>query len=190
MRMDTITGNSVILKPIEECDTDLIIRWRNNPSVQKNFIFRETLTKEMHQEWLKNLVATKKVVQFIILRKDCGSKIGSVYLRDIDRTHNNAEFGIFIGEDSARGLGFGCEAASLICQFGFHSLFLHRIFLRVFAENKPAIRCYEKAGFSLEGIARDIVFLDGSYHDMVFMSILSNSCLDREQKPASLDSRS
>ena len=37
-------GEKVVLRPITMEDTDYIVKWRNNPSVQKNFIFREKFT--------------------------------------------------------------------------------------------------------------------------------------------------
>ena len=61
--------NNIYLKPIDEKDTDLIIKWRNNSKVRKNFIFQEKLTKEIHEKWLKDKVFTGNVVQFIIMEK-------------------------------------------------------------------------------------------------------------------------
>lgn len=181
--MHSIIGKSVILTPISDEDTKLILQWRNSADVQQNFVFRERLTREMHESWLKTKVATGDVIQFVISKKSDGVKIGSVYLRDIDREHKHAEFGIFIGDCNARGKGYGSEAASLICQYGFLSLGLHRIYLRVFTSNTAAIKCYEKVGFSKEGVARDIAFLDGRYHDMVFMSLLSCETTDGAKEP-------
>ena len=45
--------------------------------------------------------------------------------------------------------------------------------LRLLAENLPARRSYEKAGFVLEGTFRDMVVLDGRYRDVVFMARLA-----------------
>lgn len=69
------------------------------------------------------------------------------------------EYGIFIGEESARGKGLGTETARLFTDFGFAGLHLHRISLRVLAENAAARRSYEKAGFVQEGIFRDMELL-------------------------------
>lgn len=50
---------------------------------------------------------------------------------------------------------------------------LHKIFLRVFSNNISAIKAYEKAGFIYEGTAKeDILLPDGTYQDIVFMSII------------------
>ena len=44
-------------------------------------------------------------VQYIILDNADGKPVGSVYYRDIDNHNRSAEYGIFIGEESARGKG-------------------------------------------------------------------------------------
>lgn len=170
-----LTGRLVVLRPITDGDTDLIVAWRNTPSVMQNFIFREPFTPEMHRHWLATTVATGQVVQYIIEDKATGQAVGSVYYRDVDQANHSAEYGIFIGEPAARGKGFGTETARLFTQFGFETLGLHRISLRLLAENLPARRSYEKAGFVLEGIFHDMVVLDGRYRDVVFMAKLAGA---------------
>lgn len=168
-----IVGERVELRPITDADTDRIVAWRNNPSVMRNFIFRQKFTPEMHRNWLKTRVASGQVVQYIIQDRADGCPVGSVYYRDIDPVNHSAEYGVFIGEERARGKGFGTETARLFTDFGFETLGLHRISLRLLAENLPARRSYEKAGFAEEGIFRDMVLLDGRYRDVVFMAKLA-----------------
>ena len=156
--LPVLTGTAVTLRPITDADTDLIVKWRNTPSVVQNFIFRQTFTPE-----------------YIILDNADGKPVGSVYYRDIDNHNRSAEYGIFIGEESARGKGLGTETARLFTQFGFDTLHLHRISLRVLAENAAARRSYEKAGFVQEGVFRDMELLDGAYRDVVFMAKLAEN---------------
>ena len=174
-KLPILTGEKVVLRPITDADTDNIVRWRNTPSVRDNFIFRQTFTPEMHRNWLKTKVATGEVVQYIIVDKAADTAVGSVYYRDVDRTFNSAEYGIFVGEESARGKGFGTETARLFTDFGFAGLHLHRVSLRVLAENTAARRSYEKAGFVQEGVFRDMELLDGAYRDVVFMAKLAEN---------------
>ena len=139
-QLPILDGAAVMLRPITDADTDLIVKWRNTPSVVQNFIFRQTFTPEMHRSWLATKVATGQVVQYIIVDKADGKPVGSVYYRDIDPHNRSAEYGIFIGEESARGKGLGTETARLFTDFGFAGLHLHRISLRVLAENTAARR--------------------------------------------------
>lgn len=171
--LPVLRGRKVTLRPITAEDTNLIVRWRNDPAVYENFIFREPFTPEMHQRWLDTKIATGQVIQYIILAGDDRLPVGSVYFRDIDPRHESAEYGIFIGEESARGVGVGTETAILFTDFGHNVLHLHRIFLKVLDGNGIAKRSYEKAGFVEEGLFRDMVKLDGRFHDVIFMSKLN-----------------
>lgn len=161
------------LRPITLDDTDLIVRWRNQPEVRQNFVFQAEFTRQMHETWMNQKVFTGKVIQYIIEMKSSRRPIGSVYLRDIDRENRQAEFGIWIGELEYHGLGLGTEATGMFVSFALHQLGLRRIFLRVFTENPGAIACYKKAGFSEERIDRQCVCRDGKYMDMMFMSVVN-----------------
>ena len=80
-------------------DTDRIVAWRNSDAVRKNFIYQELFTRRSHEHWIRTHVETGDVVQMIICDLEGDKPLGSVYIRDIDRHHNKAEYGIFIGED-------------------------------------------------------------------------------------------
>ena len=164
----------IYLRLMTNEDTDNIIKWRNLDEVRNQFIYQKLFTKESHENWIKTMVETGKVVQMIICETGTDKAVGSVYVRDIDKTHHKAEYGIFIGEKDARGKGYGTAAAKLMVQYCFDELMLHRLFLRVYAENERAIRSYEKAGFVKEAHLRDDVYIDGEYKDIVLMGILKD----------------
>ena len=127
LRDGVIESARILLRPITAADTPLIVKWRNTESVRRNFIFREPFTAEMHENWLRTRVATGQVIQYIIVDRESGESVGSVYFRDVDRKNHSAEYGIFIGEEAARGKGLGSETARVFTDFGFEELKLHRI---------------------------------------------------------------
>lgn len=175
----TIEGEQILLRPIEYSDTDSVIRWRNSDEVRLHFIDQRLFTKESHEAWLRNFVQTGKVEQFIICIPESDvpgaeyKPVGSVYIRDIDRENRKAEYGIFIGESLARGRGVGTKAAKLMIRYCFETLHLHRLFLRVYADNPQAIKSYEKAGFVQEAYLHDDVFVNGEYKDIVLMAVIN-----------------
>jgi len=166
-------GVGIFLRRMTWEDTDRIVKWRNSDAVRKNFIYQELFTKEGHENWIRNRVETGEVVQMIICDLAEGTPLGSVYIRDIDRQHRKAEYGIFIGEEAARGRGVGTAAAKLMLRYCFEEEELHRIYLRAFAENLAAIRSYEKAGFVREGLLRDDVCIEGQFRDIVWMAAIN-----------------
>ena len=177
MKFFKVKNNNIKLRLMTLNDTDNIIKWRNNPRVYNNFIYQGNLTEEIHLQWIKNVIETKKAVQFIIVINDGGVSydIGSVYFRDINYEHKKAEYGIFIGDDRFVGQGYGTIACRLACQYAFEVMNLHKIFLRVFATNHQAIKSYEKVGFIKEGLFRDDVYIQGKFIDVIFMGLINSN---------------
>lgn len=153
-------------------DTPLIVRWRNLPSVYQNLYTRAPLTAEQHMAWMENKVKKGLCEQFIICDRQISFPVGSVFIKNIDREARKGEYGIFIGEECARGKGMGSEAARLMVQYGFETLELNRIYLSVFATNKSAIASYQRAGFRQEGTLRQDFFAGGQFQDVVLMAML------------------
>ncbi len=173
--------NNVMLRRITIEDTDNIIKWKNKPEVKKNFCIQDDLTREVHLKWFANKIQTGEVEQFIIIDRTTNTPVGSTYLRDIDMKNKKAEFGIFIGEDSARNKGIGTDTTKLMLQYAFEKLKLNKVFLRVFANNLAAIKAYEKAGFEYEGTAKeDICLPNGKYQDIIFMSKLNDNRIEEK----------
>jgi UDP-4-amino-4,6-dideoxy-N-acetyl-beta-L-altrosamine N-acetyltransferase len=169
-----LEGSKVVLREIGDDDTANIVKWRNSVDVINNFFIQDVLTEEQHRFWLNNKVNTGMVSQFIIIDKETNVPVGSTFLRDIDPKNKKAEFGIFIGDSSSRGKGFGSEAAILITDFGFKQLHLNRVYLRVFAHNANAIKSYENAGFTCEGLLRQDIYTNDRFNDVIVMSKLKS----------------
>lgn len=163
----------VFLRPIELEDAEKIVQWRNSEQVKQFFIYQNNLTVDNQKEWINTKVASGEVIQFIIMEKETQKGIGTVYLRDVDRCMNKAEYGIFIGEESARGNGYGTQVAKLMIKYAFEELNLHRLYLRVFQENERAIKSYLNAGFEIEGVFKDDVFIRNNYRNIVWMGIIN-----------------
>lgn len=162
------------IRPINMDDTNNIIKWRNNPRIRENFIFQEELKVCDHMNWIETQVNTGKCAQFIIEEIATEMPIGTIYLRDISPVHKKAEYGIYIGVEEALGKGYAQEATELILEFGFNQLNLNKIFLRVLSKNSNAIKSYVKCGFTQDGYFKDDVLINGSFNDVIFMSILKN----------------
>lgn len=147
MRLD---GNKIYLRTMEIEDTPMVVAWRNKDHVRNNFLYQRLLTEADHLNWIKTKVLTGEVVQFIIIDKENDTPVGSVYLRDIDNKQLTAEYGIFIGEESALGKGYGSECARLMTLYAKNELKLKKLFLRFVEGNVAAQKSYESAGFVLE----------------------------------------
>ncbi|WP_029231900.1 GNAT family N-acetyltransferase [Butyrivibrio sp. VCB2006] len=168
--MEILTqGNLVSFRMITRQDTDLVVKWRNNPRVRDNFVYREYFTNEIHEKWLEDFVFAGKVVQMIILEKDSNRPVGSVYFKYTTEDKTEAEYGIFIGEDDAIGKGYGNETAKLATAYAKDSLGIKKLILRAFCYNTAAIKSYENAGFVKYQDLPAVECSDGQKSDMILM---------------------
>ena len=81
-------------------------------------------------------------------------------------------YGIFIGEEDAAGKGYGTLAGRAAIQYAGSGLKLHKLMLRVFADNVGAVKSYQNAGFVQEAGLKDEFLQNGVYRDMLLMAIL------------------
>ena len=162
----------VAIRKITLKDTDKIVKWRNSPAVMNNFIVRNKLTKKQHIDWLNNKVKIGKVVQFIAVDKVNNVDFATTYLKDIDKLHKKAEFGIFIGEADYRHKNYGQLITRLTLDYAFNKLKLNKVYARVLNYNKPSYNLFKKLGFNRDAILREDVYINGHYEDVYIMSLL------------------
>ena len=147
--MRLLESNRLYLRPVTADDTDDILRWRNADHVMEHFIIRTPLTRQAHEQWLKEQVGKGYVEQYVIIVKENGRGIGSQYFHHIDRERLTAEFGIFIGERDALEKGYGSEVLDLSLKHAREDMGLKSVTLRVIADNEVACKLYQGRGFVL-----------------------------------------
>ena len=76
---------------------------------------------------------------------------------------------------------FGRQATILTLRHGFDHLNLNRIYLEVFETNPRAMKTYEAAGFTREGVLRQEIFKNGRYIDVIIMGILQSEWMSRKE---------
>lgn len=167
-----IEGEKIYLSPINIDDIELYTKWLNNYKITNSIGMSSTL---LGVEKEKNIIEDmiKSGYNFSIISKEKDKLLGNISLFDINQIHRNAMCGIFIGEEENHNKGYGKEALKLLLTYGFNTLNLNNVMLKVYAFNKRAIACYAKTGFKLIGIRRKVYFLNGEYHDELFMDILA-----------------
>ena len=170
-----LRGQQIYLRPITTEDTELAVRWRNQPSVVVNFLYRKPITRKDHENWLANKVMKGLVHQFIVCRNEDDKPLGSAYLQNFDDESRRAEWGIYLGEEQTYGKGVGTEAGHLILDYAFNTLGLHKVVSRVLARNTASARMSEKVGSIQEAYLRDEYFLDGQYEDLILFGTFNPS---------------
>lgn len=107
-----------------------------------------------------------------------GVFIGQVNLT-IEKEDNKARFAIGIFNPNYWGKNIGTSVTKAIIKYGFTSLNLNKIYLRVLDYNVRAISSYKKAGFIEEGRDRNGALINNQYHTDVYMGILKEEYNDQ-----------
>ncbi len=165
-----IYGERIILRAIEREDLPDYVDWLNDPKVLEYFGSYLSLSLAQEEKWYEEMLQDQNTCAFAVEFE--GRHVGGAGLNQIDGRNASAEIGLFIGLPELWDRGLGFDVLQTMLRFGFEQMNLHRIYLRVYAENERAIHLYEKVGFQHEGRWREAEFRHGHYHDLLWMSMV------------------
>ena len=167
-----IAGEHVILRAFERDDAERCYRWMNDPNIVRTLKSRYPIAFQNEAEWLETAMHPPAGERhFAVERKDDRTHIGNASIHDIDWVSRTAAFGLFIGEPSAWNRGFGGDAIRTLVRFAFDEMNLRKLHIRVFEYNDRAKHVLETQGFVQEGRLRREFYREGSYHDLLILSI-------------------
>ncbi len=136
--------------------------WQNDMEVMKSTNLQlDVHTLEETEQFITTIVSQSNAKAYMIMHKETERLVGIVSLINIDYKNRSAECIIDIGAKDMWAKGIGSSALSLILEFAFLELNLHRVYLQVFSFNKRAIKLYEKMGFTQEGRQRQALYRMG-----------------------------
>lgn len=179
-----LLGQTIRLRPIEKDDLPRFVKWFADPNVRANLATHRPFSQDQEEDWYqKNRQAGDLQAWAIDAQVDAPQRaslwthIGSCGFHEIDWRNRWGEVGIVIGTPENWGRGYGTDAMRTLVTWGFQTLNLNRIQLRVYSDNTRAQRCYEKVGFQLEGRLRQDNFAQGAYRDTLLMGLLRDEWL-------------
>lgn len=165
-----LEGKRVRLRAVERVDLPAFVKWINDPEVTQFLELSSPMSMEDEERWFANVVKSEEKV-FSIDTKE-GKLIGNVGVLRISWRDRSALIGIMIGEKEYWDQGYGTDAVETLLRYLFDELNMNRVYLIADERNARALRCYEKIGFTREGLLRENRFKNGRYTNDVEMSIL------------------
>jgi RimJ/RimL family protein N-acetyltransferase len=171
-----LKGKHVTLRGLELEDAEEIMKHFNDLEVRRFLGGPIPVSTPDEEEWIRGTWARRKTGRDHVFGIELNKNqllIGCCELTDISPIHRGAELGIAIFNKTYWGKGLGTETMHLLLDYGFNSLNLHRIFLRVHETNARAIRVYEKVGFQQAAQYRQSLFQEGKYIDELLMDLLA-----------------
>ncbi|MGY0023610.1 GNAT family N-acetyltransferase [Streptomyces sp. cg35] len=168
-----LTGERTVLRPFTEDDAAAMAGIIEDPEVVRFTGGSAAFTLEHLRSWYGSRSAQDDRLDLAVTDRATGELVGEVVLNEWDPEHRHATFRTLIGP-RGRGRGLGTEALRLVVAHGFGTVGLHRIGLEAFADNHRARHVYEKVGFVLEGVRRQVALHDGAWRDEVVMGMLAD----------------
>tara|TARA_B110001454_G_scaffold179744_1_gene173074 strand:+ start:454 stop:1062 length:609 start_codon:yes stop_codon:yes gene_type:complete len=174
-----LEGLRVVMRPPEYRDWKLWADQRKKnmnflkpwePSWSPNDLERSSFLRRIKA--FEKLIISDDAYPFFIFDRNNDNLIGEININNIQRgVLQSCSIGYWISEDRM-GLGFMSESISLIKDFIFNELDLHRIEAACLSSNKPSLSLLKKNGFQYEGTARKLIKINGKWKDHMVLSYI------------------
>lgn len=172
-----LRGDYVVLRAPEADDAEIITAWQNDRDVTKFLPFSYPKSKK-DQLCLINKSSLDNSILYFIIENEDQVPIGLCSLKNIDWTNSTAEINVALYAKNCWGRGYGYDTVKTLTNFGLYEINLYTIYGNILDDNERAIKCFQKAGFEVEGVLFSRLYRDGRRRNLVSMSISK----DRKQE--------
>jgi ribosomal-protein-alanine N-acetyltransferase len=173
MRPIILKGEKVSLGVLLKEDLSKSWEWFNERSTTRALFNSAYFTlpeeeEEFYEEIKKN---KEKMPAFAVVENGSGKLVGVAGFNLVNYQPRWGEIFYYISPEK-RGKGYGSEVVSLLVDYAFNHLNLHKVWAKVHSDNGTSIRVLEKNRFVLAGKLRDHVWSDGKYVDELFYELI------------------
>ncbi|RYE56813.1 MAG: N-acetyltransferase [Sphingobacteriales bacterium] len=168
------------LERFEQKDFGQLIEWINTEELLINWagsLFSFPLTNSSMEWYVRDTNHLEKSDAFVyrVVEEETGETVGHISLGGISRKNRSARISrVLIGSNENKGKGYCKQMIRAVIKIGFEDLKLHRISLGVYDFNTSALRCYQSAGFTIEGTMKDVLLHKGKWWSLVEMAIMED----------------
>jgi len=166
-------GERITLRPLVEDDARNIFQSLSEQDTMRLTGTSETFTYEQVEVYCARVAAAENRADYVITLSNSDTFIGEAVINNINWHNRSGHYRIAVSQQHV-DQGYGSEATRLMMAYAFNTLGLHRIELEVYNFNPRARHVYEKIGFVAEGELRDVLFMDGEFHNAMVMSLLEH----------------
>ncbi len=167
--MDNKVNKLGLLRNIDVSELELMLAWRNAPSVRSNMYTTHEISLEEHLKWWER-VSDRGDMRYFMYEFD-GKPLGIVGFTEVDTVQAMASWAFYASPNAPKGTGSRMEFLAL--DYAFKELCLHKLSCEVLAFNTPVIRLHEKFNFKVEGVLREHHLVEGNYVDVYRLGLLS-----------------
>lgn len=167
---------SILLRPLEPEDVNLLYRWENDMEIWEISNTRTPFSRHMLLQYIansaKDIYETKQLR--LIIQNDEGKAVGAIDLFDFEPYHLRAGVGILIHNKHHRNQGYASDALMALSDYSLNVLGLKQLYANIAADNKYSIKLFEKCGFTLVGIKKAWLKIPSGWkNECLYQKILS-----------------
>ena len=170
-----LQGKRICLRPPTADDADALFALFADPQVMR-YWSRPPMTARAEAEGLIAEILAgfdqRTLFNWMVATRSDDALIGTCALFRIERRHRRAEIGYSLRSDQW-GRGFAVESVSLMLDWAFRTLHLHRIEADIDPRNDGSRRLLERLGFASEGVLRERYFVGDEVSDTELFGLLA-----------------
>jgi RimJ/RimL family protein N-acetyltransferase len=170
----TAPSDEIVFRPFRPGDARALLRWTKTPDELLQWTglrFRFPLDERQLAEYADTSGDHRHLISAV-------TRTTEIVVAHAELTvlpeHELGQIGRFAVAPEMRGRGIAGGLLDWLVAFAFDDLTLHRLELVAFSFNEPALRCYKRAGFREEGLARHARKASDGYWDLVHMGLLAS----------------
>jgi len=167
-----LNGKRIYLREVRPTDVnETYYRWMNNSSIT-DFLESRFIPQSIEKirEYVTSKLGDTENIFLAIVMKEGDRHIGNIKIGPIHWIHRTGDIGIIIGEEDCWGQGYASEAISLLTDYAFKTLNLHKVTAGAYGNNLGSVKAFEKSGFVVEGIKKNHFYFKGAYVDNILMA--------------------
>ena len=156
---------------------DLVYKWRTSEFVSRFMLTRVSGSIQDHYAWFEKVQKDESCIYWVILYRD--APIGIINLAAIDQVNLKLTAGYYIGEPEY--LSLGAMVLPYLYNYVFLELKFHKIYGEVVAGNDNVLKIHLMHGYRYVGTYKDHIIVNGSFHDVIFIELLSQDWLHKKR---------
>lgn len=185
--LPTLAGAAVELRPLRPTDAPALAAVLTGDDVTR-FLSEPPSSVAAFERFIERFDAEARAGAALVMAvvpRGLEIPVGVVQVRRLDPAFQTAEWGFVIGS-AFWGTGVFPEAASLLLDFVFDTVGVHRLEARCVVRNGRGNGVLAKLGAVQEGVLRQSTRLRGQVHDQALWALLASEWRARRQRAAGL----
>ncbi len=171
IKKQEICGKRISLRPLTISDvTNTYVNWLNdkkiNQFLESRFIKH---TQENVKDFVKKIQIDSNFLFYTIINNDSKKHIGNIKLGPINWIHRTSDIGILIGDKNSWGKGYATDAITMLTNFSFSDLNLHKITAGIYEENIGSLKAFLKSNFEIEGFRKEQFHTNRKYMGQILL---------------------